>query len=89
MTDIERFQYFLSSLTSQALSLLEGIPLTTQNYLITFDISTKSHRYKCLLANSFWQEITNIPELTHESVEEMRRLLDTFAKNLSNGVSII
>lgn len=84
LSDIEKFQYLLSSLKSQALSLLKGFPLTAQNYHIAFDTLTKRYQNKRLLANSYWQDITNISKLTNESVEGLRNLLDTFSENLSS-----
>lgn len=52
LSNIEKFQYLLSSLTSHALTLLKGIPITAQNYEIAFKTLIDRYQNRRLLANS-------------------------------------
>lgn len=83
LSDIEKFQYLLSSLSSHALTLLKGIPVTAQNYATAFKTLTDRYQNRRLLANSCWQAIYNAPKLTYESAAGLRQLLETFDENLA------
>lgn len=83
LSDIDKFQYLLSSLSSETRNLLKGYQLTKENYQLAFETLTERYQNKRLLANSFWKEICNAPKLTNESVDGLRNLLAIFSENLT------
>ncbi|XP_045477352.1 uncharacterized protein LOC123682646 [Harmonia axyridis] len=83
LSQIEKFQYLLSSLSSQALNLLKGFPLTAQNYENAFQTLTDRYQNRRLLANTCWNEIYNISKLHSESASGLRRILEVFSENLA------
>lgn len=83
LSEIEKFQYLLSSLSCQALNLIKNIPISSDNYAIAFDTLEKRYQNRRLLANSCWQEIMGAQRLTSDSVTGLRKLLEIFAENLS------
>lgn len=83
LSNIEKFQYLMSSLSKEPLSLIKNIPLTEENYNNAFSTLTERYQNKRLLASTCWQEIYNAPKLTNESVHGLRKLLETFSENLA------
>lgn len=83
LSEIEKFQYLLSSLSGQALNLLKGFPLTSQNYHTAFQTLKERYQNKRLLANTCWKEIYNVPKMQTESATGLRKILEVFSENLS------
>lgn len=83
LTDTEKFQYLLSVLSGEALTLIKNIPLSNDNYLIAFDNILKRYQNTRLLATYYWEEIISAPKLSSESPRTLRNLLDVFSDNLA------
>lgn len=82
LTNIEKFQYLLSVLSGEALTLIKNLPLSNDNYSIAFDNLLKRYQNTRLLATYYWEEIINAPKLSSESPRILRNLLDIFSDNL-------
>lgn len=83
LSDIEKFQYLLSSVSAQALGLIKNIPISADNYAIAYQTLSDRYQNRRLLANSCWQEIVNAPKLTSDSPVGLRKLLGVFSENLA------
>ncbi|KAJ8981430.1 hypothetical protein NQ317_015632 [Molorchus minor] len=83
LKDIEKFNYLVSSLQGQALSLVKSLPMTSENYTTAYDSLVKRYTNVRLLANSYWTEIENCPKVDCTNAYNLRKLLDTFSENLS------
>lgn len=83
LKDIEKFNYLISSLQGQPLSLVKYLPMVAANYKTAYDTLVKRYTNVRLLANSYWAEIENCHKIDCSNAQELRKLLDTFAENLS------
>lgn len=83
LTDVERFQYLVSYLSRDALSVVKNLPLTSENYHIAYQALIARYQNKRVLVTSYWQSIMNANRLTCESASAMRDLLSVFSENLA------
>ena len=83
LTDIEKFNYLITVLEGQPLSLVRTLPLTADNYITAYDTLHKRYSNKRLRAQSHWHALENTQKLQSESPEALRNLLDVFSENLS------
>ncbi|KAJ8937182.1 hypothetical protein NQ318_017031 [Aromia moschata] len=83
LSNAEKFQYLLSQLENEPLSLIKAIPSTGDNYVIAYNTLVKRYQNKRLLATTYWDELNNLPTLTSESPQSLRHLLDAFSENIS------
>lgn len=82
LSNIEKFQYLLSSLSKAALSSIKSIALSDDNYDIAYNTLVDRFQNKRLLANCYWQEMVETPKLNSDSASDLRNLLDCFSENL-------
>ncbi|XP_044749748.1 uncharacterized protein LOC123310348 [Coccinella septempunctata] len=83
LSNIEKFQYLLSSTSNDALEIVKGITLSGENYPIAFNSLLKRYNNKRLLAVSYWNEIFRFPKLEKENFIVLRKLLSVFSENLA------
>lgn len=83
LSNIDKFQYLLTSVSKEPLNLIKHLPLTEDNYNNAFIALTERYQNKRLLANTCWQEIFNAPKLTDESAQGLRKIIDIFSENLA------
>lgn len=83
LTSSEKFQYLLSLLSGEALTLIKNLPLSSENYDIAYNNLTSRFQNKRLLANFYWEAINNAPKVSSESPRALRNLLDVFSDNLA------
>ncbi|KAJ8977410.1 hypothetical protein NQ317_003191, partial [Molorchus minor] len=82
LTKIEKFQYLLTSLSNEPLSLIKSFPLSENNYESAYETLVKRYQNKRKLAFLYWEEIVNA-KLMSESCISLRKLLDIFNENLA------
>lgn len=83
LSDIEKFNYLLSSLKGPALALVQNLPMTSANFKIAYDTLVKRYKNVRLIATAHWQAIENTPKLSSDDPIGLRNLLDTFGDNLA------
>lgn len=83
LSKIEKFQYLISSLSGEPLSLIKTLPLTEDNYETAYRSLENRYQNKRLLATTYWKEIVNFPKVVSDSSQDLRLLLDTFTENLA------
>ena len=79
-SQIQRFQYLRSSLTSDASAVISSLELLDANYDVAWSILRK--RYDNKRVQTHVSAIFNLPIMTRENVVELRRLSDTATKHL-------
>lgn len=83
LSDIQKFQYLLSALSNEPLSLIKHLPLVGDNYKIALDILTKRYENKRLLIYFYWNGIFNAERCSSNSVCSLRNLITAFSENIT------
>lgn len=84
LSNIEKFNYLMTSLSGQALDVVSDIPILNENYLNAYNILINRFTNKRLQATTYWKVIEDTSHLKHEDAKLLRDLVDTFTKNLSS-----
>lgn len=82
LTNVEKFQYLLSALSDNVLPIVNGLPVTDNNYTIALAALVKRFQNKRILATHYWKAIYDLEKLNNNSAHTLRALLDTFCENL-------
>lgn len=82
LSSIEKFNYLISSLRGEALSVVEHIPVTANNYNVAYDVLIKRYKNDRQALRAHWNAIENTVKVNADNPLELRNLLDTFTKNL-------
>ena len=67
----------------QALQLVQGLPVTTENYSIARNLLADGYENKKLIAATYVRQILGLKSISKEDVGETRQLVDTFCSNLN------
>lgn len=83
ISNVEKFQYLVSSLSGVPLNIVSALPISHDNYAVAYDLLVKRYQNKRALAAEHWRLIQNAPCAVSESAESLQKIIDTFTKNLS------
>ena len=83
ITNIERFQFLVSYLEKDAITVIKNIPITDANYSMAYDALIKRYQNERILVTDHWLSIYQAPTLKTKSSVELRKLLLVFSENLS------
>lgn len=84
LSDIDKYNYLISSLKGNALSVVKCTPITSANYLIAYSALRKRYENKRLIAAAHWQTIERTKRINVvDNLMGLRVLIDTFSENLS------
>ncbi|KAJ8926652.1 hypothetical protein NQ314_020954 [Rhamnusium bicolor] len=83
ITEINKFQYLIASLSDEPLTLIKSIPLTATNYELAYSTLVKRYSNKRLLTLHHWRTLKNYPALTTDNFKMLRQLIDTFSENIA------
>lgn len=83
ISNVEKFQYLVSSLSGPPISLVTALPINNANYQVAYDALTKRYQNKRALAGEHWRTIQSAPTVNAESPEQLQKTLDVFVKNLA------
>lgn len=83
ISEIEKFNYLIVSMTGEPLQLVKAIPLSGANYAIAYDTLVKRFSNKRLMATNYWHAIKSQPPMRGEDAKELRKLINVFAENLA------
>ncbi|KAJ8947181.1 hypothetical protein NQ317_019605 [Molorchus minor] len=82
LSNVERYQYLVSSLSKEVLASVKTLPILDQNYNIFFDTLIARYENKRVLLNTYWQSIFNASRANNDALS-LRNLLDVFSENLA------
>ncbi|KAJ8979854.1 hypothetical protein NQ317_006319, partial [Molorchus minor] len=82
LSDVEKYQYLLTSLKDDPLGIVKGIPLLGPNYSIAYATLCKRYQSKRIQCTHSWNEIINSTKIDSENPQRLRHLLDLFEENL-------
>lgn len=88
LSDAEKFQYLVTSLSREPLTLVKTLSVTDENYAIAFDTLKRRYGNNRLLATHYWNSIANLKPLTDNSVHSLRTLVDNFYEHVAALESI-
>lgn len=83
LSNVEKFQYLITSLSAEPRGVLRSYPITEQNYEAAYNALRNRYCNKRYLAFLCWEEITNFKPLSAGTAPYLRKLLDTFDENIS------
>lgn len=93
LSDVEKFQYLLSSLQGEALTLVKALPLTNENYSVAYNALTKRYHNPRVLQTYHLNQIIDIPSSNESNVYDLRNFISKFQEHSSAlssiGVDII
>ncbi|KAL0830470.1 hypothetical protein ABMA28_002635 [Loxostege sticticalis] len=82
LTDVEKFQYLVSSLSGDPLSLIRKFPVTGDYYSDAYAALVARYQHKRELSFTCWKDILNVSFKLNNAIE-FRRSLDCIDENLS------
>jgi hypothetical protein len=88
ITSIEKFSYLLLALKGQAFQLVQGLPITTDNYSIAWNLLVDRYENKKLIAATHVRQLLGLKSISKEDVGEMRQFVNTFCSN-SNALKAL
>lgn len=83
LSNIEKFQYLLTSLNKEPLALVKGIPLTEANYCVAYEMLEKRYQNKRILATQYYNEIFYATSIQKATSKDLRHLLNIFSENVA------
>lgn len=83
LTNVEKFQYLITSLSGEPINLIRAFPISDANYTSAYEALSKRYTNKRVLAFLCWEQICNLKSISTASVQSLRTLLDSYAENLS------
>lgn len=83
LSQIEKFQYLITSLSKEPAALLKSIPVIGDNYLLAYSSLVGRYQNKRRLATNYWQAIVNLAQIKVVSAKGLRCLIDTFTENVA------
>lgn len=83
LSAVEKYHYLISCLSGSALTIVKGLPVTTENYQIAFDALVDRFQNKRLLAAKYLDKILNITALKSSSLDQLLTLTNTFYESVS------
>ncbi|XP_045461124.1 uncharacterized protein LOC123671371 [Harmonia axyridis] len=84
LSNIDKYNYLISSLEGNALSIVKCTPVTSANYLIAYSALKRRYENKRLIAAAHWQTIERTKRINVvDNLSALRVLLDTFSENLA------
>jgi len=72
------------ALKSQALQLVQGLPITTENYSIAWNMLVGSYKNKKLIAATYVRQILGLNSISRKDMGEMRQFVNTFCSNFKS-----
>lgn len=81
LSNMEKYQYLLSSLSGEVLNVIKNLYLSAEHYLIAYDLLIERYQNERELATHYWHSIVRAKPLKSDSVQALRTLLDVFNEN--------
>lgn len=88
LTNIEKFQFLISSLQDEPFNLVKSLPLTNQNYIVAYETLVQRYHNPRLLQSLHINEIINIPSCNETNVTDLRNFISKFNEHSSALISL-
>ncbi|KYN14635.1 hypothetical protein ALC57_13142, partial [Trachymyrmex cornetzi] len=82
LSDVEKFQYLISSISGDAAKIIESIELTGQNYSTAWELLLNRYDDPRSLKKKHIECLFTMPVVTKESVKALRELIDYTSRHL-------
>ncbi|KAI8440876.1 hypothetical protein MSG28_009178 [Choristoneura fumiferana] len=82
ISDIQKFHYLRASLEGAAAQVVKSLEFSARNYKIAWDLLCDRYDNKRLLVQNHIQALFALEPTKKESYQSIRKIIDTFAKNL-------
>lgn len=82
LSNVDKFSYLLSTLSKEAKRVVEVIEVTSDNYVVAWDLLEKRYENKYLIVKSYVEALFTADPVKRECHESLNRLIDTFERNL-------
>ncbi|KAJ8984400.1 hypothetical protein NQ317_003983 [Molorchus minor] len=85
LSNIEKFNYMITSLKNAPLALAKCTPLAGENYLVAYNALKNRYENHRLIASTHWHEMVNAKKITAppNNSQPLRQLLDIFTENVA------
>ncbi|KAG5879976.1 hypothetical protein JTB14_036188 [Gonioctena quinquepunctata] len=83
LSNIVKFNYLIASLKGPPASLVQTLPLSSDNYLIASDDLIEIYSNKRLRSHTHWTAIESVPKSNRDNLSSLRNLLDVFSENFA------
>ncbi|KAJ8964268.1 hypothetical protein NQ317_005509 [Molorchus minor] len=83
LSSVEKYNYLISTLEGQPLSLVRTLPMTGENYQIAYDALVERYSNKRIRAQTHWSAIESTTKISANNSVALRKLLDIFSENLA------
>jgi len=80
---LKNFHYLLSSVTNEALQLIQNLPVAQQNFHVAWNLLCDSYNNECLTAAAHVKSLLSLPVINKESATDLRVLISQFQSNLN------
>lgn len=90
LPNVEKLQFLRTYVKGSALSLIEHLPLTNENYPIAYNTLVERYQNKRVLASFYFGQITKFKALTSDSLAGLNSFVDVFKTNVAalNALSL-
>ncbi|XP_053686159.1 uncharacterized protein LOC128735701 [Sabethes cyaneus] len=82
LSNVDKFSYLNSSLTSEAKRVIEVIDVTSENYLVAWELLEKRYENKYLIVKSYVESLFSVEPMKKECHDSLNRLIDEYERNL-------
>ncbi|XP_031339663.1 uncharacterized protein LOC116168131 [Photinus pyralis] len=82
LTNIQKFHYLKSSLTGSAAEVIASLGVSNDNYAIAWNLLRDRFENKRLIIKNHIGALINLPNVTKDSAQSLRQLLDTINSQL-------
>lgn len=82
LSTIQKFYYLRSSLSGEALKLIQTIPISNEQYSVAWNLLVSHFQNPRRLKRSYVQSLFDFPSMKRESASELHTLLEKFQTNV-------
>lgn len=88
LSHVKKFYFLKGALTDVAADSLHNLEISSNNYVIAWDVVCERFDNKLVLVNNYIKNVFSVPEVTKESASGIRTLLDNLVKNIRSLESL-
>ena len=81
--DFKKIHYLLSSIINEAHQLIQNLPVTQQNFHVTWNLLCDRYNNERLIAAANVKSLLSLPVINKESATDLRTLINQFQSNLN------
>jgi hypothetical protein len=83
LDDVPKFHYLLSSVTNETYQLIQNLPVTQQNFHVTWNLLCDRYNNERLIAAAHVKSLLSLPVFNKESATVLRALINQCESNLN------